>query len=187
MKDKLKKGDKVKIINSGGLYSTYYHFINKYFLPYKIKWKYGERPKDTEKEFILIGIEKHETLNSNIALIQDQDTKQVFLYNVEGLEKVDKFTGVRFYQFGKCICEIEYKIEKKEILDEIEKEYLRAVIKPFRNRVKCIIKGNFGSSKEFIRVDFNDNGTFFLPPFKAKKMYKGMENSKKYTLEELGL
>ena len=76
--------------------------------------------------------------------------------------------------------------EKKEILDEKEKEYLSAVIKPFRNRVKYIKKVSFNSEKEFIRIDL-EGDYISLPNFEKNTMYKGMELSKEYTLEELGL
>lgn len=88
----------------------------------------------------------------------------------------------------------ELKIIKisKPILDDIEKEYLSAVIKPFRNRVFYIRKYYF-SSDEFIEICVNyyqggeDYLSFELPLFKKGTMYKGMELDKVYTLEELGL
>lgn len=81
-----------------------------------------------------------------------------------------------------------YSIEaKKPILDDAEKCYLSAVIKPFRNRVKYIVKYPIPSdSKEYIYIEL-DNDTSLLPNFKANTMYKCMEAGKRYTLEELGL
>lgn len=75
--------------------------------------------------------------------------------------------------------------ESKEILDKQEKEYLSAVIKPFRDRVNYIIKMS-GGSGEYIGIYITDD-VAFLPHFKKKSMYKGMELDRKYTLEELGL
>ena len=75
--------------------------------------------------------------------------------------------------------------EKEEILDDIEKEYLRAVIKPFRDKVKYI-KKNVHYEKEFIDICMNAE-TIGFPYFKKGTMYKGMEKYKEYTLEELGL
>ena len=77
------------------------------------------------------------------------------------------------------------KEDKKEILDEVEKEYLRAVIKPFRKRMNYIKKSSYCGA-EYIMLDLDDDATF-LPNFKKGKMYKGMIANKKYTLEELGL
>lgn len=79
---------------------------------------------------------------------------------------------------------MEFK-EKEEILDEKEKEYLRAVIRPFRDKVKHIVKMEY--EEEFIRIRIKNDECINLPFFKKNTMYKGMEISKKYTLEELGL
>lgn len=75
--------------------------------------------------------------------------------------------------------------EKEEILDDAEKEYLRAVIRPFRDRVKCIEK-RFSDGREYIRIKITDEWVIF-PYFTKGKMYKNMENYKEYSLEELGL
>lgn len=83
---------------------------------------------------------------------------------------------------------------KEDILDKEEKEYLRAVIKPFRDRITYIAKVEedihwFYSLR--IRVDIgflNDYYDFCLPPFEeTSDMYKNMEVGKEYTLKELNL
>lgn len=76
-------------------------------------------------------------------------------------------------------------IPKKEILDDVEKEYLRNVIKPFRNKVEYIVK-SLNDDKAYINIILLDEG-LYLPYFKKDTMYKGMEINKKYTLEKLGL
>ena len=78
--------------------------------------------------------------------------------------------------------------DKKEILDETEREYLKAVIKPFKKRVKFIRKteSNMLFEKELLLIQLNDDD-LILPYFEKETMYKGMELGKKYTLEELGL
>ncbi len=83
-----------------------------------------------------------------------------------------------------------YEIEKP-ILDDIEKEYLSGVIKPFRNKVVDIIKRGI-SIHEYIVIYYRDDidiGMQYMcfPFFNKGTMYKGMEVGKKYTLEELGL
>ena len=77
---------------------------------------------------------------------------------------------------------------KQEILDEAEKRYLRGVIRPFRDNVE-IIRKLFLPTKEkyFIQIRYKDEPPTNLPYFESKKMYKNMEDNKKYTLEELGL
>ena len=82
----------------------------------------------------------------------------------------------------------EVEIETPDILDEVEKEYLSAVIKPFRNRIINI--GKFETmygSFEYISIEFKGAEVILLPRFKANTMYKGMERNKRYTLDELGL
>ena len=80
----------------------------------------------------------------------------------------------------------------KSILDDVEKEYLSNIIKPFRNRVFYIRKYYF-SSDEFIEICVNyyqgsdDYLSFELPLFKKGTMYTGMQIGKRYTVEELGL
>ena len=76
------------------------------------------------------------------------------------------------------------------ILTKEEKAYLSAVIKPFRKKVKHIVKINLRSSPEeqFIRIVIGNLDFINFPNFnKNTGMYKGMEADKLYSLEELGL
>lgn len=73
------------------------------------------------------------------------------------------------------------------ILTDKEREYLRAVIKPFRDKVVWIIKMVL-FEREFITINLNVGiDTFSLPSFEENEYYKGMVVGKRYTLEELGL
>ena len=81
---------------------------------------------------------------------------------------------------------------KEQILDEVEKEYLKAVIKPFKKHVKTIMKAKQVATLYAITIDIEEKYNYetFLqfPPFeKSSGMYQGMELGKRYTLEELGL
>ena len=84
---------------------------------------------------------------------------------------------------------------KISILTEKEKEYLSAVIKPFRDRRVVIRKYEYSQNEHKneciqISVEFYDKTggeTVSLPTFKKGTMYKGLESNKCYTLEELGL
>ncbi len=76
-------------------------------------------------------------------------------------------------------------IVEKEILDEGEKEYLTNVIKPFKHKVEYIVKKCY-LDKEYVSIVLIEEN-IDLPYFKKGTMYKGMEEDKKYTLEELGL
>ena len=86
-----------------------------------------------------------------------------------------------------------YKLIKipKPVLDDVEKEYLSTVIKPFRNRIKYIFKfpcanGDYEAITAVMKGrDYYDSLSF--PKFKKGSMYKGMELIKEYSVEELGL
>lgn len=92
----------------------------------------------------------------------------------------------------------EIEIEKTDILDKVEKEYLADVIKPIKNRVVSISKKvvNFSNKNNKIfyyilikvksETEIFDDEYINFPYFKTE-MYKGMENCKEYTLEDLGL
>jgi len=78
-------------------------------------------------------------------------------------------------------------IPPKPILDEKEKEYLSAVIRPWKNKIGYIEK-RYGIDNEWIEIYLKKGNSYTnLPRFKKGTMYKGMELDKEYTLEELGL
>lgn len=79
---------------------------------------------------------------------------------------------------------------KEPLLDDEEKKYLSAVIKPFRKDVEYIVKlPKFEWIQEaiYIHIGRSWRGNIELPTFKKGAMYKGMKIDKRYTLEELGL
>ena len=76
---------------------------------------------------------------------------------------------------------------KPPILDDVEKAYLSAVIKPFRKDVRSITKQKNNEGYEWLRIIVEDNSPLVLPGFKKGTMYKGMHAYKEYTVEELGL
>lgn len=81
---------------------------------------------------------------------------------------------------------------KSPILDDTERAYLSAVIKPFRDRVKHICKINYlgvsSSEYQYIFISLSDGSyNIDLPIFKRDTMYKGMKKGHDYTIEELGL
>ena len=127
-------------------------------------------------------------------------------YNLNKLEikLIDTFSGYKIKVFykDKIIYERTHladndnkKIEgffnwleqeyKPPILDDVEKAYLSAVIKPFRKKVEYVKKIDCGK-REFLRIYLEDDSISF-PLFTKGTMYKGMKADKKYTLEELGL
>ena len=96
---------------------------------------------------------------------------------------------------GKCKkCRNWLRQEYKEaVLDELEKEYLLNIIKPFYQKVLSIVKLNDiqNKNKEYISIiveEYNDTKCeITFPYFDKNTMYKNMKRSKKYTLKELGL
>lgn len=69
------------------------------------------------------------------------------------------------------------------ILNDVERQYLSAAIKPFRQKVKYISKVCL-KNEILIVIDLGDED---IPSFEKGTMYKGMKENKKYTLKELGL
>ena len=96
---------------------------------------------------------------------------------------------------GVCIEDFSadwWKEYKEPVLNEKEKEYLSAVIKPFRDRVVYILKVEAGECNWLIsikikRYDEDSNEYIDLPYFRENTMYKNMLINREYTLEELGL
>lgn len=76
---------------------------------------------------------------------------------------------------------------KEPVLDEAEKKYLSAVIKPFRKKVMDVVKIQYSGGRQSIRIRVSYVDCTELPFFKNNTMYKGMEVNKYYTLQELGL
>ena len=80
---------------------------------------------------------------------------------------------------------------KEPILDEVEREYLSAVCRPYKIvTIRKRTTGNKGRQWLEICTDnvlWNDYEYIHLPYFNANTMYKGMEFEKKYTPQELGI
>lgn len=82
-------------------------------------------------------------------------------------------------------------MELRKLLKKEEREYLSAVIKPFRDKVISIEKIGY-NDKYFISIEIQSKFTLRkmeytnLPIFE-NNMYEGMESNKDYTLKELDL
>ena len=89
-----------------------------------------------------------------------------------------------------CLKNLEWLNQeyKDPILDDVEREYLSVVIKPFRKKILCIRKSKDPrKGKNYIKIEFCDGDRMFFPNLSNDEMYKGMELDRNYTLEELGL
>lgn len=77
---------------------------------------------------------------------------------------------------------------KEPILDDAEKEYLSAVIRPFRKKIASISKlKTWDDSSLYIYIEMTDSHIATLPVFPKGTMYKNMKNARHYSLKELGL
>lgn len=134
------------------------------------------------------------TFENGAVLVKDEESH---FENVSRCRDVANLYNLKdnYSDLGKIIKieEPEYKTvfeRKEEILDKTEKNYLRGVIRPFRDRIKYIRKITFsdGDAKISIKIKENIHTWYIeLPPFKKDVMYKNMEPNKEYSLEGLGL
>lgn len=77
---------------------------------------------------------------------------------------------------------------KGPILNDTEREYLAAVIKPFRKEIASISKfQTWDESSQYIYIEMKDSHIATLPVFPKGTMYKGMKDGRHYSLKELGL
>lgn len=84
-----------------------------------------------------------------------------------------------------------------QVLDDIEREYLKEVLKPFHEKVVYVVKHGIDfkdgrhCDKEYLYIKFCERDVAFpnftFPGFNSGKMYSGMELDKKYKLNELGI
>ena len=137
----------------------------------------------------LLGVELEEEFRIDNWFFKYKLTKDGFMCWSDYLQQWNYSGGIEDLLTG------ESKIIKlpKPILNETERKYLSAVIKPFRDKVISIANYYEESiDNNFIEIEVkqnycNENQYVSLPYFKKGTMYKGMEEYKKYALEELGL
>ena len=128
-------------------------------------------------------------LTFHVSRYKNGIVKAIDIYHdAKRIEKIKILGGACITQSINAICNWLEEEYKPPILDYVEKAYLSAVIKPFREDVKYIEKLNPSclKGKQYLRIELI-NDYFTLPIFAEGTMYKGMEVNKRYTLEELGL
>ena len=200
---KFKVGDKVRFVKKielhsgkvklGGIYKIEHIERNTSCMPYRVE--NGERFNEKELELASYTYEDLKkspigtkiTFENGTVLVKDEE---YYFENVSKSRDIANLYNLKdnYSSLDKIIKieEPEYKTvyeSKVEILDEVEKRYLRGVIRPFE--VKYIEKGTTRYA-EFIYIKLKKEH-ISLPDFEPNTMYKGMEINKKYTLEELGL
>lgn len=97
---------------------------------------------------------------------------------------------VRFNAFNNMFKDVKSGGEpiyfRKPILTDAEREYLKAVFKPFAKRI-IYVKKTDGLNGYYIWAQLINYDCLGLPCFDGKKMYTGMDFGKHYTLEEFGI
>lgn len=164
------------------------------------KWSEGDSPTTFKSKGIFV----HEHFNygkcakfNRYIICIDLKTKQLtYILDNENLDSLRRLNNLlqRDYLNYLAIEFLDY-IKVKPILDDKEKEYLSAVIRPFKDRVIYVKKSKY-CEKEFISIkvrtfddinDIKDTENICLPCFIKDSMYKNMKNLTEYTLEQLEL
>lgn len=157
--------------------------------------------KEASKDSIIIKILKHrdstrvgreyiaEYPNGKFEIVEP--TKSELQSKIDKLENINKKLYSKTISNRDKIASLKREImnlkeENKQILDNVEKRYLENVIRPFKDKIKYLVKSK-APNGEYIGFGLNNHDNFGLPNFKKKTMYKGMKQEKKYTLKQLGL
>lgn len=104
------------------------------------------------------------------------------------IHRVRKENNCNGWNCRECREWVKQPYQEPSILNDTEKEYLRAVIKPWRKRIISIKVNIFDEDSEYISIKIKDDAlSTSLPTFKEGTMYKGMIRGMEYTLEDLDL
>lgn len=204
---KFRVGDRVKYVKkiihhnvvTGGIFKITYIDGNNQSFQYLAESKKGNKQWFKEEELQKVEYTYEDLQKSPIGtkitfkngIVLVKDTKEYFenAYNTRHITNLENLEDIDFDKIIK-IEEPEYSTvyeSKVEILDEVEKRYLRNIIRPFRDKVKAISLITAGGKSDcYINIELEDE-TIYLPDFEINTMYKGMKLEKEYTLEELGL
>lgn len=98
------------------------------------------------------------------------------------------FTLFKWDKWNELAKKHNSRLLKKWLLDDGEREYLRAVLRPFKKDIECVVKyASIGYLYEYLVVKMKRKCSWCFPMFPIGTMYQGMEESKEYTLKDLGL
>lgn len=206
---KFKVGDKVKVIKCSidgercknlNKVSTITEIGEHLCYPYMLK-DIREPFKENELALVEKQFTKSDLKDGDIVTYRNGDKRTVIagnLINSNGYisKKLNQYTNeLKDTVIGESLNiikverPVKYEIvfEREEILDEVEKKYLANVIKPFRHKIKSIMKRSEYGSLCYIKICIKNGDAAYFPCFKENSMYKGMEPNREYTLKELGL
>jgi len=192
---KYKIGDKVKVRKDlilGGNYGGYIFsrdmkgFKGKTFTIQKVGSDYYR----VKEESFSWTDEMFEPVITNLDKVKEEiDIKDVskignpFCQAVHRVRDEENCIGMRC---DDCARWLKQPYKEPSILDEAEKKYLSAVIRPWRNRVNGINKRSDSKGSEYITISIvKEWCPIQLPMVKINTMYKGMELNKTYTLDDL--
>ena len=98
------------------------------------------------------------------------------------------FTFFKWNEWNELAKKHNSRLLRKWLLDDGEREYLRVVLKPFKKDIECVVKyASIGYPYEYLVVKMKGKSNWCFPMFPIGTMYQGMEESKEYTLKDLGL
>lgn len=204
---KFKVGDRVKFVKSieihsnkvklGGIYKIKHVNSSAFCTPYRVEngeW-FGE--EELLKEYTYEDLKKSPigtkiTFENGEVLVKDDDgnysNKKRWRDDSDLKELKDRVNTLgKIIKIEEPTYQTVYE-SKVEILDEVEKRYLRGVIRPFRKDIETIRRlYSQTKEKDYIQIRYKDDRPTNLPYYDRDTMYKGMELNKHYTLEELGL
>ena len=125
----------------------------------------------------------------NVSQNQNGTIKSIDIYyDVRRIEKMKFLSETSATQAMNAIGEWLEEEYKPAILTDKEEAYLSAVIKPFREEVESIKKIDIEKDEQQLQLQIpNALVIMDFPLFKKGAMYRGMEEGREYTLEELGL
>lgn len=129
-----------------------------------------------------------------------KEYKYIFRTRYGGLRIGKRFYGIDDYSFIPYFDHLFKDVKagaepicfRGPILDDTEREYLKAVFKPFASRIEWVKKqrcNEMWEGMEYIKVLMKDpdGDDAQLPVFKEGTMYKSMMPNVAYTLDELGI
>lgn len=125
----------------------------------------------------------------NVSQNQNGTIKSIDIYyDVKRIKKMKFLSEISVTQAMNAIGEWLEEEYKPATLTDKEEAYLSAVIKPFREEVESIKKIDIEKDEQQLQLQI-PNGLVIMdfPLFKKGAMYRGMEEGREYTLEELGL
>lgn len=98
------------------------------------------------------------------------------------------FTLFKWDKWNELAKKHNSRLLRKWLLDDGEREYLRVVLRPFKKDIECVVKyASIGYPYEYLVVKMKRKCNWCFPMFPIGTMYQGMEESKEYTLKDLGL